>query len=120
MERFGPLAAPLIFQPGGGLDQREIYSEKHDVSANDSHRLPNKRVSSVARAASICQIDAMSYAQSARSTFSDMLGTLDHLVVKAQDAGIADEVLGEKLTEDMFPLELQFRIALNQVLLALN
>ena len=49
-----------------------------------------------------------------------MLGTLDHLVGKAQDAGMADDVLGLKLTEDMFPLELQFRVALNQVLLALN
>jgi len=62
----------------------------------------------------------MSYAQSAHVTFSDMLGTLDHLIAKAQDAGFADDVLGEKLTDDMFPLELQFRVALNQVLLALN
>jgi hypothetical protein len=49
-----------------------------------------------------------------------MLGTLDHLVAKAQDTGTADDVLSEKLTDDMFPLELQFRVALNQVLLALN
>lgn len=49
-----------------------------------------------------------------------MLGTLDHLVCKAWEAGIDDDVLEEKLTEDMFPLELQFRVALNQVLLALN
>lgn len=62
----------------------------------------------------------MSYAQSARATFANMLGTLDHLVGKAQDAGMADDVLGLKLTENMFPLELQFRVALNQVLLALN
>lgn len=62
----------------------------------------------------------MSYAHSARLVFANMLGTLDRLVVKAQEAGMADDVLAEKLTEDMFPLELQFRIALNQVLLALN
>lgn len=49
-----------------------------------------------------------------------MLGTLDHLVGMAQDAGMADAVLNEKLTDNMFPLELQFRVALNQVLLALN
>ena len=49
-----------------------------------------------------------------------MLGTLDHLVGKAQDAGMTDDVLAAKLTEDMFPLELQFRVALNQVLLAVN
>jgi uncharacterized protein len=62
----------------------------------------------------------MSYAHSARIVFANMLGTLDHLVAKAQEAGIADNVLTEKLTEDMFPLEMQFRVALNQVLLALN
>lgn len=62
----------------------------------------------------------MSYDRSARATFVNMLGTLDHLVRKAQDAGMPDDVLREKLTEDMFPLELQFRVALNQVLLALN
>lgn len=62
----------------------------------------------------------MSYAHFAIATFANMLGTLDHLVVRAQDGGLTDDVLGAKLTEDMFPLELQFRVALNQVLLALN
>ncbi len=62
----------------------------------------------------------MSYANSARLVFSNMLGTLDHLVGRAQDVGMADDVLAEKLTEDMFSLELQIRVALNQVLLALN
>ncbi|MFZ5705683.1 MAG: DUF1993 domain-containing protein [Pseudomonadota bacterium] len=62
----------------------------------------------------------MSYAHSARATFANMLGTLDHLVGRAIDAGMTDDVLAEKLTEDMFPLELQFRIAINQVLLAFN
>lgn len=62
----------------------------------------------------------MSYARSALIIFTDMLGTLDHLVGKAVDAGIPDDVLGEKLTEDMFPLELQLRVAVNQALLALN
>jgi len=62
----------------------------------------------------------MTYAHSARIAFANMLGTLDHLVAKAEQAGLADNVLAEKLTEDMFPLELQFRVALNQVLLALN
>lgn len=62
----------------------------------------------------------MSYAHSARTVFLNMLGTLDHLVGKAEDAGLSDSVLAEKLTDDMFPLELQFRVALNQVLLALN
>ncbi|WP_194953161.1 DUF1993 family protein [Sphingopyxis solisilvae] len=62
----------------------------------------------------------MSYAYSARTVFTDMLGSLDHLVSKAIDAGMTDDVLATKLTDDMFPLELQFRVALNQVLLALN
>lgn len=62
----------------------------------------------------------MSYAPFALATFQNMLGTLDHLVGKAQDAGLSDDVLASKLAEDMFPLELQFRIATNQVLLALN
>jgi hypothetical protein len=62
----------------------------------------------------------MSYAHSARIVFTNPLRTLDHLVGKAEEAGIADTVLDEKLTEDMFSLELQFRVALNQVLLALN
>lgn len=62
----------------------------------------------------------MSYARSARITFENLLETLDHLVGKAIDAGLPDDVLEAKLIEDMFPLELQFRVALNQVLLALN
>ncbi|WP_029416809.1 DUF1993 domain-containing protein [Brevundimonas bacteroides] len=62
----------------------------------------------------------MSYAPFALTTFRNMLGTLDHLVGRAQDAGLTDEILASKLAEDMFPLELQFRIAINQVLLALN
>ena len=62
----------------------------------------------------------MTYAQSARMTFANMLGTLDHLAGKAIDAGVSDDVLADKLTDDMFPLELQFRVALNQVVLALN
>lgn len=62
----------------------------------------------------------MSYSRSALITFANMLGTLAHLTKAAQDAGMPDDVLGDRLAEDMFPLELQFRVALNQVLLALN
>ena len=62
----------------------------------------------------------MSYAHSARIVFANMLGTLDHLVSRAEEDRMADDVLAAKLTEDMFPLELQLRVALNQVLLALN
>lgn len=62
----------------------------------------------------------MSYATFAHTTFSDMLATLDHLAGKAQAAGMGDDVLEAKLAEDMFPLETQFRVALNQVILALG
>lgn len=62
----------------------------------------------------------MSYAHSTWRVFANMLGTLDHLAGKAEDAGMADDVLADKLTDDMFPLELQLRVALNQVPLALN
>ena len=62
----------------------------------------------------------MSYASSARMSFANMLGTLDHLVSRALDAGMTSNVLAEKLTVDMFSLELQIRVALNQVLLAIN
>lgn len=87
---------------------------------NTHGRFWGGQTSGLARSNLIWQTDAMSYAHSARATFANMLGTLDHLVGKARDAAMADEVLGEKLTDDMFPLELQFRVALNQVLLALN
>lgn len=63
----------------------------------------------------------MSYSANALTTFDNMLATLDHLAGKAQDAGLADALLGTaKLAEDMFPLETQFRIAINQVVLALG
>ncbi len=62
----------------------------------------------------------MPYTHAARATFANMLGALDHLVGKAQSAGMTDEVLAARLADDMFPLELQLRVAINQVLLALN
>ena len=62
----------------------------------------------------------MDYADNALATFDNMIGTLQHLVRKAQDAGMGDEVLAVKLAEDMFPLETQFRVAINQLILALG
>lgn len=62
----------------------------------------------------------MSYSKYAWVTFANMLGALDGIVAKAQESGVLDDVLSAKLAEDMFPLELQFRVALNQVVLALN
>ena len=62
----------------------------------------------------------MDYAANALATCENLLRTLDHLATKAQDAGLGDDVLAEKLAEDMFPLETQFRIAVNQVIMALG
>lgn len=63
----------------------------------------------------------MSYASNALVTFDNVFGTLDHLAGKAQGASFADEMLASaKLAEGMFPLETQFRIAVNQVILALG
>ncbi len=62
----------------------------------------------------------MSYASFAKTTFANMLATLDGLLAKAQEAGMGDDILEAKLAEDMFALELQFRVALNQVLLGLQ
>ena len=62
----------------------------------------------------------MNYADDARTIMADMLGTLDGLAQKAVAGGLADSVLAAKLADDMFPLETQFRIANNQVRLALT
>jgi hypothetical protein len=62
----------------------------------------------------------VAYDTFALATFDNMLGTLDHLVERALAAGLGDEVLATKLADDMFPLELQFRVAINQPLLALQ
>lgn len=62
----------------------------------------------------------MHYADETCATFDNMLATLDHLASRAQADGRSDDILGAKLAEDMFPLENQFRIAINQVLLAIN
>jgi hypothetical protein len=62
----------------------------------------------------------MRYAAFALATFDNMLGTLDHVLDKALQAEIGDEALSARLVDDMFPLELQFRVAINQPLLALQ
>jgi hypothetical protein len=63
----------------------------------------------------------MPYAASALATYDNILAALDHLAGKAQDAACNEGILASaKLAEDMFPLETQFRIAINQVLLALG
>jgi hypothetical protein len=62
----------------------------------------------------------MSYADDTTTTCTDMLGTLERLLDKAEAGGMDDAVLDAKLAEDMYPLETQFRVAINQVWLALG
>ena len=63
----------------------------------------------------------MSYSTAALATYDNVLGTLDHVASRAEAGGIADDRLAAaRLAEDMFPLETQFRIAVNQVYLSLN
>ena len=47
------------------------------------------------------------------------LGTLDHLLTKAEGHG-GDAILGERLAPDMFPLTAQVRIACEQISAALK
>lgn len=61
----------------------------------------------------------MSYASSALTTFAQLLGTLTHLIAKAEESGKPD-LLSARLAEDMFPLATQVRIATFQVLNTLN
>jgi hypothetical protein len=62
----------------------------------------------------------MSYASAALATFANMLGTLDHLITKAQGHAQGESLLEARLAEDMFPLERQIRITLDQIVTALN
>jgi uncharacterized protein len=55
----------------------------------------------------------MSYATAALATYANMLGTLDHLVTKAESHAKGDALLQAKLTDDMFPLATQLRYLCN-------
>lgn len=62
----------------------------------------------------------MSYATAALATYTNMLGTLDHLVTKAEGHEKGEALLQARLAEDMFPLHTQIRFTLDQVATALN
>lgn len=62
----------------------------------------------------------MSYHSAALATFENLLGTMDHLAARAQDGNVGAKAMQAKLAKDMFPLETQFRICQNQVILALQ
>ncbi|MXO75459.1 DUF1993 family protein [Altererythrobacter aerius] len=62
----------------------------------------------------------MTYRDDACITFANTLRTLDGLAARAEAADLGDDALAAKLADDMFALETQFRIALNQVIIALT
>ncbi|MCL9982095.1 MAG: DUF1993 domain-containing protein [Erythrobacter sp.] len=62
----------------------------------------------------------MSYATAALATYTNMLGTLDTLVVKAAAHEKGEALLQARLAEDMFPLHTQIRFTIAQVIVALD
>ncbi len=62
----------------------------------------------------------MSYATAALATYTNMLGTLDNLVTKAEGHEKGEALLQSRLAEDMFPLATQIRFTIDQVTTALN
>ena len=62
----------------------------------------------------------MSYATAALATYANILGTLDHLVAKAESHEKGAALLEARLAEDMLPLHTQIRFTLDQVTVALD
>ena len=62
----------------------------------------------------------MSYATAALATFTNMLGTLDHLIGKAAAHEQGEALLQAQLAEDMFPLATQIRFTITQVIVTLD
>lgn len=62
----------------------------------------------------------MSYATAALATWANTLGTLDHLVTKAESHDKGEALLQARLAEDMYPLHTQIRFTIDQVVTALN
>jgi hypothetical protein len=62
----------------------------------------------------------MSYATAALATYANTLGTLDHLVTKAEGHEKGEALLQARLAEDMYPLHTQIRFTIDQVVTALK
>lgn len=62
----------------------------------------------------------MSYATAALATYANTLGTLEHLVTKAESHAKGEALLQARLAEDMYPLHTQIRFTIDQVVTALN
>ena len=54
------------------------------------------------------------------TTCDNLLGSLAHMVTRAEASEQGTTLLGARLADDMFPFEQQVRIACNQVRIALN
>ena len=62
----------------------------------------------------------MSYATAALAAYANVLGTLNHLVTKAEGHDKGEALLQARLAEDMLPLHTQIRFTIDQVVTALN
>jgi hypothetical protein len=62
----------------------------------------------------------MSYATAALATWANILGTLDHLVSKAESHEKGEALLQSRIAADMFPLHTQIRFTIDQVMTALK
>jgi hypothetical protein len=62
----------------------------------------------------------MSYATAALATYANTLGTLDHLIAKAEGHDKGEALLQARLAEDMFPFHTQIRFTIDQVVTALK
>lgn len=62
----------------------------------------------------------MSYATAALATYTNMLGTLAHLVAKANEHEKGAALLDARLADDMMPLHTQIRYTAAQVVVALD
>jgi hypothetical protein len=62
----------------------------------------------------------MSYATAALAAWANTLGTLDHLVTRAESHEQGEALLQARIAEDMFPLHTQIRFTIDQVVTALK
>lgn len=62
----------------------------------------------------------MNLANFTLTSFEQMLGTFDHMLAKAEADPRSEALIGEKLSEDMYPLATQVRFTTHQVVNTLN
>lgn len=62
----------------------------------------------------------MNLANFTLTSFEQMLGTFDHMLAKAESDPRGEALIGEKLSDDMYPLATQVRFTTHQVVNTLN